>query len=235
MAFIFGSVAATNVSCSSDTTCTATTPPGAGGTVDVLAQAGTTSSSPAPPGDQYTYTVFQVAPTSLPDGSAFAPYNASLTASNGNPPFHWTRISGSLPRGIRLHADGSVSGTPLVGGSFTFTIHVVDHATRSHIQQNDVRVISLVVHQPVPVVALVHPNVGPPAGGTRVVISGSALEGATSVMFGQVPATTFRANGAGTRIVAIAPPGSTGVVDITVTTVGGTSSTVPGDEFAFVS
>jgi hypothetical protein len=54
-----------------------------------------------------------------------------------------------------------------------------------------------------PTVTRLDPNSGPP--GTSVIITGTNLTGATSVMFGSVPATSFTVDSA-TQITAIAPP-----------------------------
>jgi RHS repeat-associated protein len=57
-----------------------------------------------------------------------------------------------------------------------------------------------------PFVAQLDPSNGPAAGGTTVTITGSNLSGATSVLFGDSPATTFTVN-SDTSITAAAPPG----------------------------
>ncbi|MBF0673279.1 MAG: IPT/TIG domain-containing protein [Salinibacterium sp.] len=61
----------------------------------------------------------------------------------------------------------------------------------------------------------VTPGRGPETGGTPVVIIGSCFTGATEVLFGTTPATTFTVV-SDTRIEAESPAGA-GVVDITVT------------------
>ena len=56
--FTFGSDGqATSLNCSSSTSCSATSPAGAVGSVDVTAGVGGSVSSPSPPGDQFTYFV----------------------------------------------------------------------------------------------------------------------------------------------------------------------------------
>ncbi len=68
--------------------------------------------------------------TSLPAGSKGAPYSATLTATGGTLPYHWSIISGSLPTGLTLGAStGTISGTPTVVASFTFTVQVTDSST----------------------------------------------------------------------------------------------------------
>jgi hypothetical protein len=72
----------------------------------------------------------------LPSGTAGAPYSVKLAASGGLTPYTWSIASGSLPAGLKLHAaTGVISGTPVSGGSSTFTAQVSDAenppATRS--------------------------------------------------------------------------------------------------------
>ncbi len=53
--FKFGSKAATEVDCASETSCTALTPANKSGTVEVIASVGKAKSAKTPPGDQFTY------------------------------------------------------------------------------------------------------------------------------------------------------------------------------------
>ena len=63
------------------------------------------------------------------------------------------------------------------------------------------------------------PNGGSPSGGTKVILSGSGLEGATGVRFGSTPASSFTVT-SDKLVLATAPPG-TGVVPVTIVTPGG--------------
>jgi hypothetical protein len=83
-----------------------------------------------------------------------------------------------------------------------------------------------------PTVTSVYPNMGVKTGGTFVIITGTALTAATAVKFGTSAALTYSVNSA-TQISATSPPGS-GIVDVTVTTAGGTSATGLGDQFTYV-
>jgi hypothetical protein len=74
----------------------------------------------------------------------------------------------------------------------------------------------------VPAVTTLSPTIGPVAGGTSVTITGTAFTGATAVKFGSTAATSFTVNSA-TAITAKAPAGSSGMVEVTVTTPNGTS------------
>ncbi len=85
-----------------------------------------------------------------------------------------------------------------------------------------------------PAVLGVKPASGPGVGGTKVAVSGVDFAGATSVLFGSSPATSFTVNAAGTSIIAYAPAASAGTVDITVTTPLGTSPAIHPDEYTYL-
>ncbi len=84
----------------------------------------------------------------------------------------------------------------------------------------------------VPTVTGITPASGPLTGGGSVVITGTALTGATDVHFGSTPANRFTVDSA-TQITATAPAASAGVVDVTVTTPGGTSATNVATRFTY--
>ena len=67
-----------------------------------------------------------VTTTTLPDGTVKVPYSAKLTAVGGTAPYTWSRVSGSLPPGLALAANGTVSGTPTKEGIYDFTVKVTD-------------------------------------------------------------------------------------------------------------
>jgi alpha-tubulin suppressor-like RCC1 family protein len=85
---------------------------------------------------------------------------------------------------------------------------------------------------PPPAVTKVKPNKGPAAGGTSSTITGSNFTGATAVSFGSVAASSFTVNSP-TSITAVAPAGTAGAADITVTTASGTSAIVAHDVFKY--
>ena len=85
-----------------------------------------------------------------------------------------------------------------------------------------------------PTVTGISPTSGPTYGSTTVTISGTNLSGVTSVMFGSSAATGFTVNSA-TQVTATSPAGSAGIVDVTVISLGGTSSTSSSDQFNYVA
>ncbi|MFI5635769.1 IPT/TIG domain-containing protein [Streptomyces sp. NPDC051664] len=75
-----------------------------------------------------------------------------------------------------------------------------------------------------PTLTGVSPGQGPTAGGTAVTLTGTNLLSATTVRFGATAAAFSVVSD--TQITATAPPGSTGFVQITVLTPGGTGAGV---------
>jgi PKD repeat protein len=70
--------------------------------------------------------ILQVATTNLPRGTNGVPYSQQLSAIYGQTPYTWTNISGALPPGLTLAANGVISGTPMSGGTNNFTVKVTD-------------------------------------------------------------------------------------------------------------
>jgi Metallo-peptidase family M12/IPT/TIG domain len=74
-----------------------------------------------------------------------------------------------------------------------------------------------------PAVSAIHPDVGPTAGGTAVVISGSNFQSGDSVTIGGVAATGVDVTGPGT-ITAVTGAHATGLVDVVVSGGGGSGT-----------
>lgn len=88
--------------------------------------------------------------------------------------------------------------------------------------------------QPAPAITEIAPSSGSVAGGTVVKITGTNLTGASAVKFGTLTAATFKVE-SDDEIVATAPKSpSVGGVDITVTTLAGTSATSSSDRFSYI-
>ena len=82
-----------------------------------------------------------------------------------------------------------------------------------------------------PVISGVSPASGPAGGGTPVSITGANLSGATGVSFGVAGGSIIADSSS--EMTVMSPAGS-GVVDITVTTKGGTSAVGSADRFTYV-
>jgi alpha-tubulin suppressor-like RCC1 family protein len=93
---------------------------------------------------------------------------------------------------------------------------------------------SLAFHSPTPpTVTKVGPKKGPVTGGTTVTVTGTSLTAASTVKFGSTNASSFTVK-SDTSITATAPPSAVGTVDVTVTTLVGTSAISSADQFKFV-
>jgi alpha-tubulin suppressor-like RCC1 family protein len=84
-----------------------------------------------------------------------------------------------------------------------------------------------------PTVTAVTPADGRADGLDAVTITGTNLDGATTVEFGSQPAHKFTVSSE-TSITALTPVGGNGEVDVTVTTPTGTSETSAADRYTFV-
>jgi hypothetical protein len=75
-----------------------------------------------------TVSPLTITTTSLPSIIVGTPYNATLSASGGTPPYTWSLSSGALPTGLTLSPAGVISGTPTGQDTFSFTVMVTDSA-----------------------------------------------------------------------------------------------------------
>jgi hypothetical protein len=83
-------------------------------------QPGTPYRPPVPTAD------FYIATASLPPAILGKQYNAPLAATGGTAPYAFSVISGALPPGLALSAQGVISGAPTALGAFNFTIKATD-------------------------------------------------------------------------------------------------------------
>jgi hypothetical protein len=216
----FGTTPAPSFTMISDTEITTTAPAGTGMVDVVVLTPG--GSSPTSTADQFSYApvVASISPTSGPatggttvtiSGSNFT----SATAVNFGANLATTFSVDSDIQITAVSPPGRVPAAPVTVTSPGGTSDVNSAATFSY----------------GPVVASVLPTAGVGSGGTKVVILGSDLKGATAVNFGTTVALSFSVKSAN-KIVAISPAG-TGIVDVTVTGPGGTSPIVPTDTFNY--
>lgn len=62
----------------------------------------------------------------LPAGRVAEPYQTSIGALGGLPPYSFSLASGALPPGVSLLGNGTLQGTPAAPGEFAFTVRVED-------------------------------------------------------------------------------------------------------------
>jgi hypothetical protein len=87
--------------------------------------------------------------------------------------------------------------------------------------------------QPAPAINGVSPTTGSVLGGEKVIVTGTNLNGASAVMFGEVPAASFTVVNE-EKITAVAPAqAKVGTVDIVATTLAGESPTARADQFLY--
>ncbi len=68
-----------------------------------------------------------ITPATLPNAQLSQAYSQQLTQSAGSAPLTWSISVNSLPNNLTLNAStGLLSGTPIVSGSFPFTVKVTD-------------------------------------------------------------------------------------------------------------
>ena len=125
-------------------------------------------------------------------------------------------------------------------GQVTFTVPAgVAQGTAGELTLHTYRGTSngydLVISAPLPgapTVTSVSPSFGSTGGGTPVTISGTNLANVSSVRFGSTSASSYKV-ASPTAIEAVTPAHSEGTVDVTVTTLSGTSATSGADRFSY--
>ena len=228
-AVYFGSTPVTTFINDSDSQIEVDSPPGTPGTVDisVVTPFGT---SPLTPTDQFTY------------GSGAAPAVSSVSPSAG-PLTGGTMVSilganfaGSTPPIVDFDGNQgtvlSYSTSQIVavspsGTSGISDVHVTASGGTSIVSSED-----QFTYVPTPTVTGLVTASGLPSGGTTVTINGTGLADATAVTFGTNSATIV--SDTDTQLIVLTPPSSLGIVDVTVTTPGGTSVTSSADQFTYV-
>ncbi len=123
-----------------------------------------------------------------------------------------------------------VTGVPSALAAGTVDITVTTNSGTTAISAADQYTYTAVS---APTVTGLAPPTGPDSGGTSVTISGTNLDGVSSVTFGGTEAESFSVNGAGTSITAVSPPGTGGVVDVLVSAEGGPSALTASDHFTY--
>ena len=78
-----------------------------------------------------TASTLSISTASLPAAQTGTPYSATLASSGGTPPYAWSVASGALPPGLTLSNSGSITGTAVQVGSYSFTVKVSDASSQS--------------------------------------------------------------------------------------------------------
>jgi hypothetical protein len=136
---------------------------------------------------------------------------------------------GSTPAtGFTVAADTLIFATAPAGSPGTVDVTVTNPAGTSSTSSAD-----HFTYANQAVIQAVSPDFGPVTGGGTVTISGAGFTGATSVLFGAVPAASYTVD-SDTAITATVPAGTNGIVDIQVRTPFSTTPATVLDQYTYV-
>lgn len=214
-AVTFGGVAVQGFSVDSATSITALTAGHAAGTVDVVV---TTPSGSGTGTNAFTYqgavTVTSVTPNSGPTSGGT---NVTITGTNFTGATTAVFGAGLASNFVVVNSTTITATTPVRGGNIGGAVNVsVSSPSGGGTGTN------LFTYIASPTVTSVGPNSGPAAGGTSITITGTDFTGATAVTIGGSAAAFSVVNA--TTITATTPAHAAGVVNISVTTAGGTGT-----------
>lgn len=74
---------------------------------------------------------FGITWTNLPEGTPGKVFSHKFLAAGGSSPYKFKVTGGSLPRGLSMAEDGTFSGTPILPGTYIFTVTVTDNNGRT--------------------------------------------------------------------------------------------------------
>jgi CSLREA domain-containing protein len=219
----FGTTQALSVQLVNSTTITATSPPGTGAVHVTVVTPGKTSATST--NDLFTYlgvpTVSKVSPNAGPLAGGTA---VTITGSNFASPV--TVMFGTAAASNVAVVSGSKITATAPAGAGTVNVMVTTAGGTS-----GTSLVDQFTYLGLPAVSKVSPNLGSPAGGTAVTITGTNFASPATVTFGTAAATKVVVVNP-TTITATSPAG-TGAVNVTVTTPGGTSATSSLDLFTY--
>ncbi len=168
-------------------------------------------------------TRLQVAPSvsiQIARGASFT----SRLLSGGTPPYASTILSGTLPSGVALNADGSVSGTASVAAPFSATIRWTDAVGQTGTGTVDILVTSppLVAATVAPLIVPINQNILQP-----LAVQGGTAPYTFSVTSGTLP-TGITLSSTGTLQGQVTQPGTYNVVvSVTDSTIPSKTITIP--------
>ncbi|WP_441259775.1 IPT/TIG domain-containing protein [Bradyrhizobium sp. 521_C7_N1_3] len=174
-------------------------------------------------------TVTSISPTSGPlaGGTSVVITGTNFTGTTGA---GGVKFDATNATSYTVNSNTQITATAPAGSAGTVDITVTNGST------SPTSAVDQFTYVAAPTVTSISPTSGPTGGGTSVIITGtnfSTTTGAAGVKFGATNAASYTVN-SNTQITATAPAG-TGTVDVTVTTVGGTSATTASDQFTYVA
>ncbi|MGX0962453.1 hypothetical protein AB7M63_002902 [Bradyrhizobium japonicum] len=174
-------------------------------------------------------TVTSISPTSGPlaGGTSVVITGTNFTGTTGA---GGVKFGATNATSYTVNSNTQITATAPAGSAGTVDVTVTNGSTSPTSAADQYTYVAA------PTVTSITPTSGPTGGGTSVIITGTNLStttGAAGVKFGAINAASYTVN-SNTQITATAPAG-TGTVDVTVTTVGGTSATTASDQFTYVA
>ena len=168
-----------------------------------------------------------------PHNFALAPGNKILSINSG---LAWSPALAAGTAFVTPHGGTEVLAitTPITPGAHTLYLSVWDmgdDSLDSAVYLDNLRLFNsggtcttgIGPTTPSPTITGLVPNSGPTTGGTSVVITGTDFTGATAVTFGGTAGASFTVDSA-TQITAVTPTHAPTLVDVSVTTPGGTDT-----------
>jgi PKD domain/IPT/TIG domain len=155
---------------------------------------------------------------------------SASSAPGGIARYDWQFKAGTLPSAPTETSTPTVTHVFSGPGSYLVALTVYASDGTSVGTAHDVTVEA--PSAPAPTVTKLAPKAGPVVGATTVTITGTHFSNVSAVKFGSSSADAFLVDSA-TKIVASSPPGSSGAVNVTVTTPAGTSAITNADRFTY--
>jgi len=231
---MFSGVNASTYTVNSSTQITAIAPAHAIGVVDIVVTS-TASATPIVLADRYTYYPLPTVTNANPNfGALTGGTTVVITGTNFNGIFV---SSGVRFNGVNAASYVVNSSTRITAITPAHAVGVVDIVVVSTAGASLVVAVDTYTYFALPAITSVNPNIGPLAGGTTVVITGTGfigITGVTGVKFGAVNAASYIVNYS-TQITAIAPAQAAGTVDIVATSPVGASPIVLADRYSYAN
>ncbi len=220
----FGTTTASSYTVNSSTQITAVSPAGTAGAVDVTVTSGGTTSATSS-ADLFTYTaavtITGISPSYGPvaGGTSVVVTGTNFTGATA------VKFGTVAATSYIVNSSTQITAVAPAGTAGTVDIAVTAGTTSGVVNADKFTYFAL------PTVTGIGTTVGLTSGGTSVVITGTNFTNTSTVLFGGTSAASVTYNSA-TQLTVISPAGS-GVVDVLVTTVGGTSATSAADRFTY--
>ena len=193
----------------------ATEPDVTGSSIDIYANYPTAPTAPAHPLGTLTYASMEPAA-----GRKRLTFTGSVTIpAAGDYWVKWRALPGSSGLWILFGTPGTPAPWSYKAGPWYRDATLQEDLVNTYIPKFRITGTALTA----PTINSVSPATGTAGGGTSVLITGTGLTGATGAYFGGTAAASFTVDSA-TQITAVTPARAAGTVDVSVSTVGGTTA-----------